>query len=79
MNNVSGWLSKHVFYHNADIDNLKEEAYNKFRELQIEPPKPERIERITRSAIFTYENQFFQQTFDKLSKDSIFKKILYLK
>lgn len=52
MNTVTEWLSKHVFYHDADIDNLKEETYNKFRKLQIKPPTPNRIERITRSALF---------------------------
>lgn len=73
INNVTEWLSKNVFYHDADIDNLKEEAYNKFRELQLEPPTSDRMERLTRSAIFTYENQFFQETFDKLSKEAILK------
>lgn len=63
---ITEWLSRHVFYHDADVDNLKEVAYSKFRELHIEPPTPDRMERITRSAIFTYENQFFQETYDKL-------------
>lgn len=70
---VSAWLSKHVFYHEADIETLKEEAYKKFRELQLEPPTPDRIDRITRSAIYTYENQFFQETYQKLSKETISK------
>ncbi|MDF2883726.1 MAG: transposase [Clostridiaceae bacterium] len=70
---ISNWLSKHVFYHDADIDNLKDVAYSRFRELQIEPPTPERIDRITKSAIFTYENKFFQETFDKLSKEALNK------
>lgn len=71
--NVSDWLSKLVFYHEADIENIKEEAYKKFRELQLEPPSPDRIDRITRSAIYTYENQFFQETYQKLSKETISK------
>lgn len=70
---VSDWLSKHVFYHEADIENLKEEAYKKFRELQLEPPSTDRIDRITRSAIYTYENQFFQETYQKLSKETVSK------
>jgi hypothetical protein len=73
IDNVTEWLCKHVFYHNADIDNLKQEAYNKFRELNIESPTPDRMNRITKSAIFTYENQFFQETFNKLSKDTLIK------
>ena len=64
-NNLTKWLSEHVFYHDADIDNLKEEAYNRLKELHIEPPTPERIDRITKSAVYIYENQFFQETFKK--------------
>ncbi|WP_160692552.1 Tn3 family transposase [Clostridium sp. C2-6-12] len=73
INNMIEWLSKHVFYHDADIDKLKETTYIKFRELQIEPPTPDRIERITRSALFNCENQFFQDTFNRLSKESVVK------
>lgn len=68
---VTDWLSKHVFYHDADIDTLRDATYNRFRELQIEPPTSERMDRIIRSAIFTYENQFFRETFDKLSEQAI--------
>lgn len=70
---VTAWLSKQVVYNNADIDNLKAIAYGRFRDLNIESPTVERMDRITRSAIFTYENQFFQETFDKLSKETIVK------
>lgn len=31
------------------------------------------MERITRSAIFTYENKFFEETFDKLSEENLNK------
>jgi len=70
-NSLTKWLSQHVYYHDADINTLKEEAYNRLRELHIEPPTPERIDRITKSAIYIYENQFFQDTFSKLSSEAI--------
>jgi hypothetical protein len=70
---VTEWLSKIVFYHEADLEILRSEIYGKFRELHIEPPSVDRIDRITRSAIYTYENQFFQDTYKMLSKDSISK------
>lgn len=70
---ITQWVSKQVFYHNADVNNLKDVAYNRFKELQIEPPTPDRMERITRSAIFTYENKFFEETFDKLSEENLNK------
>jgi TnpA family transposase len=70
---ITEWLSDHVFYHDADLENLKYEAYKRFRELHIEPLTPERIERITKSAIFTYENRFFEKTLTKIPKESLIK------
>lgn len=70
---ITTWLQKHILYHDAEYEHLKVEAYNQFRELQIEPPTPNRIDRIVRSAIFAYENQFFQETFQRLSQDSTLK------
>lgn len=72
-NNMTEWLSKHVLYYNLDIEHLKVEAYKRFRELHIEPPTPDRIDRLTKSAIYAYENQFFQDIYEKLSQDSISK------
>jgi len=73
MNIITEWLSKNAFYHGADVEELKEVAYNKFKELHIEPPTPDRIERIIKSAIFTCESQFFQETYDKLSEVIMYK------
>ncbi len=70
---ITSWLSKHVFYHDAEVESLKEEAYKRFRELHIEPPTADRIDRITRSAVFAYENQFFKETYAKLAKETILK------
>lgn len=70
---MAEWLSKQVFYNDADIENLKEEAYNKFRDLHIEPPSVERMERLIKSAIHSCESQFFQETYNKLSKEHFIK------
>lgn len=70
---MTEWLSKQVFYNDADLETLKEKAYKRFRKLRIEPPTPDRLDRITRSSLHSYENQFFQETFDKLSKDTLTK------
>ena len=70
---ITTWLQKHVLYHDAEYEHLKVEAYNRLRELQLEPPTPDRIDRIVKSAIYAYENQFFQETFGKLTQDSISK------
>jgi TnpA family transposase len=70
-NQLTDWLSKYVFYHDSDFNILKEEAYNRLRELQIEPPTAERLGRIIRTAINIYEDQFFNDTYVQLSKNTI--------
>jgi hypothetical protein len=61
------WLCKQVLYQNFEIENLKEEAYKRFRESSIEPPTLEQINRLTKSAIRTYGDQFLQETYSQLS------------
>lgn len=68
-----GWLCKNVLYHDHEFEYLKETVYRRFRELKIVPPTPERIERLIRSAIHSYEEQFFQSTFQKLPVSSLAK------
>ncbi|WP_010233689.1 Tn3 family transposase [Clostridium arbusti] len=72
-NSMTKWLSNHVFYYDANTETLKEKVYSKFRQLHIEPPTPERIDRIIKSSISTYEKQFFEKTFNKLSRKTIVK------
>lgn len=73
INSISEWICKNVLYYDLDLEHLKAEAYSRFRELNIEPTTADQVERLTKSAIFTYESQFFEDTFQKLSKDSILK------
>ncbi len=70
---LSQWLSNYVIYNDADLDNLKEESYSRLRELHIEPPTAERIERIAKSVISVNEENFSKETFSKLSQDAIIK------
>jgi TnpA family transposase len=70
---MTDWLSKQAFYNELNLESLKEEAYRKFRKQRIEPPKPDRFDRMLRSSLFTSENQFFQNTFNKLSEKTITK------
>lgn len=67
------WLNKHVLYHDHQFEHLKDHVYRRFRELKIVPPTPERIERLIRSAIHTYEENFFQATYLKLPSPTITK------
>src|ERR1035437_751057 len=70
---LSRWLSNYVIHHDADLDKLKEESYSKLRELHIEPPTTERIERIAKSVISVNEENFSQETFSKLSPQALIK------
>ncbi|KXG43558.1 Tn3 family transposase [Tepidibacillus decaturensis] len=70
---MSNWLCQHVLYHNHDVDHVEAQVYARFRELHIEPSSPERVERLVRSAIRSYENRFFQKTFEKIPQTSLEK------
>ena len=70
---MTNWLYENVIYHDLDMEYLKYAVYNRFRELHIEPSTPKNIERLIKSAINTYEQKFFQETFQKLSQESKIK------
>ncbi|TCO70421.1 Tn3 family transposase [Marinisporobacter balticus] len=71
MEAVTSWLQQHVLYYDTEYEHVKVEAYNRFRELQIEPPTTDRFDRLVRSAIHAYENQFFQESFQKIPQQSL--------
>jgi len=52
------------------LERLKATVYARFRELRLLPPTPERIERLIHSACATSEQQFFADTFTRLSDTS---------
>lgn len=68
---MAGWLCKNVLWNDQEFEHVKDIVYRRFRELKIVPPTPDRIDRLIRSAISTYENQFFKATFEKLSKETL--------
>lgn len=78
------WLCQDVLYQNHDFEHLQAHIYRRFREFKIVPPSPDRIERLIRSAIHTYEESFFQATFQKLPSstltqlDSLIESISYM-
>jgi hypothetical protein len=45
-------------------------AHARFRELQLEPPTPDRVERLVRSALHTYEQQFCAALHAKLTSET---------
>jgi len=72
-NKIIEHLYTYSIQNDLDFEHLKCEAYKHFRELCIEPPTSERIERLVKSAIYTYENKFFKNTFQKLSQNTLSK------
>ena len=57
------WLKAEIIPKEQRIEPITELVYQRFRELQIEPPTPLRIERKGRSSIHQYETDFCHQTF----------------
>lgn len=68
---MTEWLCQHVLHHDHEFEHLKERVYRRFHELKIVPPSPDRIERLIRSAIHTYEESFFQAIYQKLPSTSL--------
>ena len=60
---VAAWLHQYVLHHSQEWEHVKDSLYGRFRELKVEPPTPDRVERLIRSAIHTHEEQFFQTTY----------------
>lgn len=52
------------------LERLKATVYARFRELRLLPPTPGRIERLVHAACATTEQQFFTETFVRLSDTS---------
>ncbi|PHJ39781.1 transposase [Desulforamulus profundi] len=70
---ITDWLCKNVLYHDHEFEHIKDTVYSRFRELKIVPPTPDRIDRLVRSSISKFEDQFFNTTYEKLPKASLAK------
>ena len=54
------WLKAEIIPNEQRIEPITELVYQRWRELQIEPPTPGRVERLIRSAIAQHEADFCQ-------------------
>ncbi|QXM05498.1 DUF4158 domain-containing protein [Crassaminicella indica] len=70
---VKDFLIENILYLEMNYERLKVEALNKFKLLHIEPPTIDRLERIIKSAIHTYEIKFFKETYSKSPTSSVDK------
>lgn len=64
------WLTNQVLGQESEIENLMVAVEERFLQLKIEPPTKGRTERLIRSAIRTYEINFFALTHQNLSSQS---------
>ncbi|MDQ4075389.1 MAG: Tn3 family transposase, partial [Chloroflexota bacterium] len=67
LQDLAAWLCEHVLAHDQHLDHLKAVVYERCRELRIEPPAPQPIERLIRSAIRSYEDQFYTSVLTQLT------------
>ncbi len=67
------WLKAEIIPNEQRIEPISELVYQRFRELQIEPPTKGRVERLVKSAIASYENNFCSSTLKKLTPEIIQK------
>jgi hypothetical protein len=65
------WLKVEIIPNEQRIEPITELVYQRWREIQIEPPTEGRVERLIRSAIAQHETNFCQQILDKLTPQII--------
>ena len=64
---VTAWLQEYVLPHTQRLDALTDAVYGRYRTLKIEPPTASRVERLARSALHQYTEQFCEAIAGKLS------------
>ncbi len=65
--NLTAWLETQVLAYDLKPESLEIAAKERLGYLRIEPPTPERLERIVRSAIRRFEDNFCEKSAEKLS------------
>ena len=65
------WLYNGILPQDHNFEHLTRAAYQRFRDLKIDPPIPERVEWLINIAIFKFEERFFQTTLAKLPAASL--------
>ncbi len=63
------WLTGEILPDEQKNEAITELVYQRFRELQLEPPTKLQVERLIRSASAKYEANFCQQILDKLTPE----------
>ncbi len=61
------WLRDHVLTQERDPERATEAALQRFRELKLEPPTVERLDRLIRSTLRAFEDDFCRRVSEQLS------------
>jgi hypothetical protein len=61
------WLSEHVLPQGHPDEHVNATAYQRLHDLGIEPPTPERLDRVLASAFSAFEERFCTETVGRLS------------
>ena len=64
------WLQAEALPGTRKLEALRARAVQRLRELRLEPPTPERLDRIVRSARQCFDDRFGQRVFDALSPEA---------
>jgi TnpA family transposase len=67
---LTHWLCQHVLTHERHPGRILELALGKLRELKIEPPTADRLDRMIRSALRIFEEEFAQSLFERLAPEA---------
>jgi len=67
---MTSWLISTTLAAEQHMEHLKARVAERFRELKIEPPTPERVERLIQTACVTYEQQFFETVLQRLPEST---------
>jgi len=71
-NDLMAWLIVHpVMRHEHDIPSFKRLSYEHLYELRIEPPTPDRLDRVVRTAIRSFEEELFESIYQALPTHSL--------
>jgi Domain of unknown function (DUF4158) len=63
---LAAWLSEHILPQGHPDEHVNAAAYQRLRDLGIEPPTPDRLERILASASSAFEERFCTETVGQL-------------
>jgi len=61
------WLGDSVLAHEQDLGHLEVRVLGRLRQQHIEPPTPDQVERLIRSALHTYDESLFARINSRLS------------